>query len=279
MAVFQFSALNDGQSIAFNPNADVLNFDQTTVAAADLRVTAVGTNIRIDIVSGPQTGKDVTLQNVSQLQLATTNVTFADGSRLVFGDNSTAQNDNLANSLTGTAGRDLLQGFGGADTMNGGAANDTYIVGTGDVLSDASGIDTVVTDIDWTLGAGFENVQMIGAGNIGATGNNDANLAVGNSGNNYFNMRAGNDTIQAGAGNDWIDMSDFGTGFYGDDVVDGGAGTDTVNFAISAGQRSGISVDLGAGVIRGGSLGGSGSVSVTSIERVIGAGFNDSMKG
>jgi len=161
MALFQFSALNDGQSIAFNPNADVLNFDQTTIAAADLRATVVGTNVRIDVVSGPQTGKDVTLQNVGPLQLATTNVTFADGSKLLFGDNSTAQNDNLANSLTGTGGRDLLQGFGGADTMNGGFGNDTYIVGAGDVLTDTGGVDTVVTDVDWTLGADFENVQML----------------------------------------------------------------------------------------------------------------------
>jgi hypothetical protein len=90
MAVFQFSALSDGQSLVFNPNADVLNFDQTTVAAADLRVTVVGSNINIGVVNGPLTGKDVTLQNVSQLQLATTNVTFADGSKLLFGDNSTA---------------------------------------------------------------------------------------------------------------------------------------------------------------------------------------------
>src|SRR6476646_5383549 len=243
MAVFQFSALSDGQSIAFNPNTDVLNFDQTTVAAADLRVTAVGTSIRVEVFSGPQTGKDVTLQNVSPPQLATTNVTFADGSKLLFGDNSTAQNDNLANSLTGTAGRDLLQGFGGADTMSGGAGNDTYIVGTGDVLSDTGGVDTVVTDVSWTLAAGFENITMTGTGNISATGNNDGNFVIGNAGNNYFNMRAGND---------WIHMSAFGTASYGNDLIDGGDGTDTVNFAISAGQQSAITVDLGPGFINGG---------------------------
>src|SRR4051812_47022922 len=259
MAVFRFSALSDGQSLVFNPNADVLNFDQTTIAAADLRVTQVGSNIRIDVVSGTQAGKDVTLQNVTPLQLATTNVTFADGSKLLFGDNSIALNDDLANSLVGTAGRDLLQGFGGADTMSGGAGNDTYIVGTGDVLSDSGGIDTVVTDVSWTLATGFENVQMIGTGNISATGNNDGNLAIGNSGNNYFNMRAGNDTIQAGAGNDWIDMSAFGTSSYGNDFIDGGAGIDTVNFAISAGQQSGIAVDLTSGIIRGGGIGSAGS--------------------
>src|SRR6185369_5266220 len=279
MAVFRFSALSDGQSLVFNPNADVLSFDQTTIAAADLQVTQVGTNIRVEVMSGPQTGKDVTLQNVSPLQLATTSVTFADGSKLLFGDNSTAQNDNLANSLTGTAGRDLLQGFGGADTMAGGAGNDTYIVGTGDVLSDTGGIDTVVTDVNWTLGAGFENVTAAGTGKVDMTGNELANLAIGNAGDNYFNMRSGNDTIQGGAGNDWVDMSRFGAASYGDDVIDGGDGFDTVNFAISAGQSSAIVADLTAGMIRGGGIGGAGSASVTSIEHVIGAGFNDSFKG
>ena len=39
MAVFQFSALSDGQAISFNPNSDVLNFDQTAIAAVDLRVS------------------------------------------------------------------------------------------------------------------------------------------------------------------------------------------------------------------------------------------------
>jgi len=282
VAVFQFSALSDGQSLVFDPNTDVLNFDPTPnafpIAAADLRITAAGANTRIDVGGGSFAGKDVTLLNVSPFQLATTNITFFDG-RLLFGDNSTALNDDAANVLAGTAGKDLLQGFGGADTMNGGAGDDTYIVGTGDVLSDSAGFDTVVTDVSWTLGAGFEKLQMTGTGNISATGNNDANIAIGNAGNNYFNMRAGNDVIQAGAGNDWIDMSAFGTASYGDDVIDGGAGTDTVNFAISAGQQSAVNVDLTAGTLRGGGVGGAGSATVTSIEHVIGAGFDDSIRG
>src|SRR6478672_7500835 len=177
MAVFRFSALSDGQSLVFNPTADVLNFDQTTIAAADLQVTQVGTNIRVEVMSGPQAGKDVTLQNISPLQLSVTNTTFADGSRLLFGDTtSSTANDNLANSITGTAGNDLLQGFGGADTMNGGAGNDTYIVSTGDVLSDSGGVDTVVTDVNWTLATGFENITMAGTGNLSATGNNGGNF-------------------------------------------------------------------------------------------------------
>src|SRR6185503_10557478 len=81
------------------------------------------------------------------------------------------------------------------------------------------------------------------------------------------------------AGNDWIDMSAFGTQSYGFDRIEGGAGFDTVNFAISAGQQSAVFVDLTEGSIHGGGLDGSGGAFVTSIERVIGAGFNDSFKG
>src|SRR3954463_6727892 len=277
MAAFQFSALSDGQSLVFNPNADVFNFDQTTVAAADLRVTQVGSNIRIDVVSGTQAGKDVTLQNVSPLQLATSNVTFADGSKLLFGDNSTGQNDNLANSLTGTAGRDLLQGFGGADTMAGGAGNDTYIVGTGDALSDTGGVDTVLSDVTWALADGFENLTLTGTGNIAATGNNAANILVGNSGNNFFNPRGGDDTIQAGAGNDLIRLGGGGLPSYGTKVSDGGAGFDQVEFGGFA--KSAIVVDLAAGTLKGGGDAGQGSATLISIESVVGDGFNDQISG
>ena len=277
MAVFRFSALSDGQSLVFNPNADVLNFDQTTVAAADLRVTQVGSNIRIDVVSGTQAGKDVTLQNMSPLQLATTNVTFADGSKLLFGDNSTAQNDNLANSLTGTAGNDLLQGFGGADTMNGGAGNDAYIVSTGDLLSDSGGTDTVLSAVTWALADGFENLTLTGTGIVDATGNNGANLLIGNSARNFFNPRGGDDTIQGGAGNDWVRLGGGSVPGYGTKVIDGGSGVDTLEWGAFA--KSAIVVDLAAGTLRGGDD-GTGSASLTSIETVIGAdGFDDRISG
>jgi Ca2+-binding RTX toxin-like protein len=277
MAVFQFSALSDGQSLVFNPNADVLNFDQTTIAAADLRVTQLGSNIRIDVVSGTQAGKDVTLQNVSPLQLATTNVSFADGSKLLFGDNSTAQNDDLANSLTGTAGRDLLQGFGGADTMAGGAGNDTYIVGAGDVLSDTGGVDTVETSVDWALADGFENATATGTGPVELTGNNGANVLIGNSGDNFFNPRGGDDTIQAGAGSDLIRLGGGGVPTYGTKVIDGGAGFDTLDFGGFA--KSAIVVDLTAGTLKGGGDTGQGSATLIGIESVIGDAFDDRLSG
>jgi hypothetical protein len=79
VATYQFSALSDGQAISFSPTADVLNFDPA-IAAADIRVTVSGSNVVVTYLS---TGKDVTLFNVSPLQLATSNVTFANGSRLL----------------------------------------------------------------------------------------------------------------------------------------------------------------------------------------------------
>ena len=273
MATYQFSALADGQQISFNPAVDILRFDQTAIAAADVLVAAVGANLRISVGS-----KDVLLTNVSSLQLATSNITFADGSRLLFGDNTTGTaNDNAANSLVGTAGRDHLMGFGGADTLNGGAGNDVYIVGTGDVITDSSGVDTVISDVAWSLGTGLENLTLSGTGNISAQGNSLNNLLVGNSSGNYFNGRAGNDTILAGSGNDTIDMSTGGTPLQGNDSIDGGSGIDTVDYdgyALSA-----VVADLAAGQVTGGGNAGEGSASITSIERFVGGAFNDRIAG
>ena len=141
MAVYQFSALSDGQAISFNPNADVLNFDQTAIAAADVRATAEGTSVRISA-----SGKDVFLLGSQLAQLTTTNVTFANGSFLIFGDNTTAQTaDNSANTLDGLSGNDHLWGFGGNDTLSGGAGDDWLAGGTGqDNVNGGAGADSFV---------------------------------------------------------------------------------------------------------------------------------------
>src|SRR5690349_15220561 len=202
MAVYTFSALTNGQAVSFNPSSDVLNFDQASISAADLGVAAEGANVRITLLSGTDAGKSVLLDNVSPLQLATSNVSFANGSLLLFGDNTPGTaNDDAANTLNGSAGNDLLQGFGGADTLNGGAGNDTYIVGSGDVVNDTGGTDTIVTDISFTVPAGIENATMSGTGNIEVDGNTLANLIVGNAGNNVVWANNGDDTIIGGAGN------------------------------------------------------------------------------
>src|SRR4051812_1193898 len=225
MAVYQFSALSDGQAITFNPDADVLSFDQTGIAAADIRTTIEGSNLRVSVVSGSQAGKDLLLQNVSPLQLATTNVIFADGSRLLFGDDSTSQlTDNAANTLTGSTGADHLSGFGGndslagksgndlifggdgndtldggagADMLVGNAGDDVYLVDqTGDVVIELAGEghDVVVaTAASYTLADNVEDLYFAGTGGFSGTGNSLGNRLAGGS---------GIDTLAGGAGDD-----------------------------------------------------------------------------
>src|SRR3954465_4632200 len=91
------------------------------------------------------------------------------------------QGDDSISGLAGTdtinalGGNDTLDGGAGIDTMNGGLGNDTYIVTAGDVLSDPGGIDTVLSDINWFLDPGFENLTATGSGAVQLTGTNEAN--------------------------------------------------------------------------------------------------------
>jgi len=124
---------------------------------------------------------------------------------------------------------------------------------------------------------GFENAIATGTAAVALNGNNADNHFTGNNANNYFNARAGNDTILGLGGNDNIDMSTGGTSSPGQDVIDGGAGTDTVDYAGYA--RSGVSANLATGVVTGGGDGGAGGATLTSIERFVGGGFNDSITG
>src|SRR5262245_40871377 len=144
MATYQFSALSNGQAISFNPGSDILNFDQSFIEAANLRVVTEGGNIRINVVGSLVAGKSVVLLNTSQLQVTTSNVTFAGGSGLFFGDNTVAQAaDNSANGVNGGGQGDLLQGFGGSDTLSGGVGNDVLDGGTAvDRLVGGIGNDT-----------------------------------------------------------------------------------------------------------------------------------------
>lgn len=128
--------------------------------------------------------------------------------------------------LDGEDGNDTLMGGTGNDTMNGGAGDDTYHV---DSLSDRlneivnGGTDTVVTEISFTLGALFENIQLVGGART-AVGNGLGNLMIGNDLGNRFDGLGGNDTMIGGAGDDGYWIQDVG-----DTVVEAqNEGVDTV---------------------------------------------------
>jgi Ca2+-binding RTX toxin-like protein len=126
-------------------------------------------------------------------------------------------------SLSGGAGNDTLDGGAGADALSGGAGNDTYVVDdVGDSVFEAAGAgtDLVRSSLTWMLGAGLENLTLIGSGAIDGTGNALANVITGNGADNRLDGGSGNDTLNGGAGNDTLD------GGSGNDRLLGGAGDD-----------------------------------------------------
>jgi len=96
--------------------------------------------------------------------------------------------------LRGGGGGDTLDGGPGADNMRGGSGNDTYVVDNGgDVVDEAtggSGVDTVRSSISFSLSdtvhvkGAVENLVLIGAAAIDATGNALANTIAGNGASN-----------------------------------------------------------------------------------------------
>ena len=161
-----------------------------------------------------------------------------------------------ANWLEGRQGNDTLDGQGGADVMSGLSGNDTYHVDhAGDRIEELEdidggygGVDQVISTISHTLGTSLENLVLAGSGAIDGTGN------------------AGNNTLQANAA---------------DNVLDGGAGIDTLSYAGSAVGSGGITVNLGIVDASGSAtvLGGSGTDLVRNFENITGSKFADLLTG
>jgi Ca2+-binding RTX toxin-like protein len=123
----------------------------------------------------------------------------------------------LANVLTGNAAANLIDGRAGADTMRGGAGNDLYIVDSAsDVVDETSnggaGTDTVRSSATFTLGAGVENLELVGAAAISGTGNAAVNSldASQNSAANTLRALGGSDRYIIGVG-DTVDESVAGS--------------------------------------------------------------------
>lgn len=198
--------------------------------------------------------------------------------------------------LIGGNGSDRLDGGRGQDLLRGGRGDDIYIV---DHLKDrvqespGQGIDTVQATVTHSLAAHLENLTLRGNGDLNGTGNDLANILIGNRGNNILDGKAGADTLIGGMGNDI---------YYVDDAKDtvveaANSGTDKVittiasyskpanveiieyvgqgNFTFSVQNQPGAGSSAGVG----GSSSGSTVVSGGGNDTLIGSIGNDILEG
>jgi len=155
--------------------------------AGDLVIESAGEGF--DQVSA---GIDYTLTaNVEQLTLTGTAIN--------------ATGNALDNLLFGNDQANVLDGGTGADQMTGGRGDDRYIVdNVGDTVVEAAnaGADTVLASVSYGLASNVENLTLTGTADIDATGNELANVLVGNAGNNRLDGGAGADSMSGGVGDD-----------------------------------------------------------------------------
>ena len=137
--------------------------------------------------------------------------TIGAGRALMFG---LAGND----TLKGGIGDDQLNGGVGNDIMAGGKGNDVYVIDSlGDKVSELAGqgVDAVLSQIgNYTLGANLEDLIVAG---LNGTGNALNNRIVGAFADNILSGMGGNDSLLGDMGNDTL------LGGAGNDRMSGGA--------------------------------------------------------
>lgn len=156
--------------------------------------------------------------------------------------NNYLRGNGAKNTLYGLDGDDELFGRGGGDTLVGGKGNDNYIISSPtDIIdeSDGSGYDTVRVSSTFSLVANgttvkgeFEKLVLTGTGNINGTGNDIANVILGNTGSNVLSGGGGDDRLYGGAGNDTL------IGGAGNDALFGGTGADRFVFSTAPGANN-----------------------------------------
>ncbi len=147
--------------------------------------------------------------------------------------NFTGIGNALDNDIDGGAGDDLLDGDLGNDYLYGEKGDDTYYLDdAGDRAFELAGegYDTVFTTLTvLTLAANLEELIYDGTPSFRGTGNGLNNYLQSAAGNDILDGGGGNDVMRGGTGNDT-----YVVGSAGDVVIeDAGAGTDTVQSAIS----------------------------------------------
>ncbi len=265
------------------------SFDTITGGAGTdvLRATVAGGRINITSISGIEeisagsfTG--VQIYNTSAnagvaLDLSAITLT---GIAQINGNDSAA----VAETITGSAGDDVIFSLAGNDTVTGGLGNDIIRGGLGnDSLDGGAGVDTydasdivkagiitISSTASTTHVAGTETNTLVGFENV--IGGTLADTITGSDAANRLEGRGGVDIIDGGAGNDVIVGGLLG------DTLKGGAGSDTASYE---GSATFVTVNLATHtLLSAGATGGDAAGDkLDSIENLVGSSFNDSLTG
>ena len=164
-----------------------------------------------------------------------------------------------ADTLTGDDADNVIEGKGGADTLDGGDGADavsyagsnagvTVNLDTGEVSGGHAAGDSI---------RGFESI----------IGSAYADVLTGDDADNVIEGKAGADTLVGGDGDDRLE------GGEGADVLDGGDGRDAVSYS---GSNAGVTVNLDTGEVSGGHATGD---SIRGFEGIIGSAYADVLTG
>jgi len=182
-------------------------------------------------------------------------------------------NDNI----TGDSGNNVLAGYKGADTLNGG---DGF-----DFLSYFASTSAVNLNLNTGSGSGgdangdtFINIEGVFGSSLNdtITGDNNRNELYGLGGSDTINGLGGNDFLSGGDGNDVInggDGNDLILSDLGADTIDGGNDIDIINYV---GSTVSITIDMTAGTGSGGTAQGD---TFSNIEGIYGSELNDMITG
>ena len=171
--------------------------------------------------------------------------------------------------LVGTPAADELRGGDGTDTVSyaGSDAGVQVDLRSGAVLGGHAAGDTLIS-IENLIGSAYDDELR---------GDNNANALWGRAGDDKLVGLSGDDRLYGEAGDDRLygnDGDDVLTGGAGADELHGGGGDDTVSYE---GSNAGVQIELAWSW--SGSYGHAEGDTFSSIENVIGSGYDDSIRG
>ncbi len=221
---------------------------------------------------------DVVTENANEgtdlVEVSTAAYTLPDNvenADLVSGYYAHITGNDLDNVITASGSYSFIDGGLGADTMIGGAYDDTFVVdNVNDVVIDngVSKHDLVESYVSYTLPGNVENLTLMGTDDLHGTGNDLNNVIVGNSGDNLLDGGKGGDDMTGGTGNDT---------YYVDNAADrvhenSGEGNDVV--------YTSVNFTVGANEIETVIFNGSGDVTLTggdATKSLVGGDGNDTL--